>query len=49
MQQIREWIVGNEEVGVREKAEEIKAGRYKHKERRAIKKLKKVGKGGGVR
>lgn len=37
MQQIRGWIVGNEGVGVTEEAEEIKGGRYKHKERRDVK------------
>lgn len=41
MQQIRGWIVGNEGIGVTEKAEEIKVGRYKHKERRNVKKWKK--------
>lgn len=49
MQQIREWIIGNEEVGVTEKAEEIKAGRYKHKERRDTQFFLKIGKGRGVR
>lgn len=40
-QQIREWIIGNEGVGVMEEAGEIKAHRYKHKERRDVKKSKK--------
>lgn len=38
VQQIGGWIVGNEGIGVTEKAEEIKAGRYKHKKRRNVKK-----------
>lgn len=51
MQQIRGWIVGNEGIGGTEKAEEIKVGRYKHKERRNVKKWKKKeeNKGKGVR
>lgn len=38
MQQIRGWIVENEGVGVTEETEQIKGGRYKHKERRDVKK-----------
>lgn len=41
MQQIRGRIVGNEGVGVMEEEGEVKAGRYKHKERRYVKKVKK--------
>lgn len=41
MQQIRGLIVGNEGVGFTEEAEEIKASRYKPKERRDVKKIGK--------